>query len=526
MLLIPLLWRLAPALGMVDKPDARKVHQTPVPRVGGIGIVIGALIPVSMFLPFDATLSAYVAGALILLLFGALDDALELGHYTKFVGQFIAVSILIFHGNVLVERVPFLDSNLPYYIAVPFTFFAIVGVINAINHSDGLDGLAGGESLLTLIAVAALAYAYSGNEVLIVALAAIGGILGFLRHNTHPAKVFMGDSGSQFLGFTIAFLVIVLTHNVNVGLSAALPLLLIGLPIADILAVFYLRIKSGNNWFKASRNHIHHRLLDRGFKHYETVVVIYSIQALCVFAAVLFRFEMDILILVLYAAVCVATFSFLTLTERRQWRLDHQRGINRRILAGIERVRDNVVLQRSPLFISAAALSAIVVAGSVWIHEVSRDFGFVGLALLLLLLVEPFIKKRELNVLRIIAYTTITFFVYLTVTAPDDEYPILHRLEQFLFITLAAAIVFSFQFEKGYALKVTPTDYLILFMMITVAVFSGQLFTGALLGELFVKIVVAIYAVEILLTRLPRHWWAVNYASLAALSVLVVRGLF
>ncbi|MBI3440555.1 MAG: undecaprenyl/decaprenyl-phosphate alpha-N-acetylglucosaminyl 1-phosphate transferase, partial [Proteobacteria bacterium] len=227
-----------------------------------------------------------------------------LGHYVKFVGQFLAVIVVVYYGNLYVTYLPFLDAELTATIGKPFTVFAMVGVINALNHSDGLDGLAGGMSLLSLSAIAYLAYLVdegaARNITILIALATIGGVIGFLRYNTHPARVFMGDGGSQFLGFTSGFLTVYLMEKVNPALSPALPALILGLPIIDILAVFVQRIYHGMNWFRASKNHIHHRLLQLGFDHYEAVVIIYSVQIVLVACAIMLPYEPDLLIAPLY----------------------------------------------------------------------------------------------------------------------------------------------------------------------------------------------------------------------------------
>jgi len=236
MAVIPLMIRLAPGLGMIDLPDPRKVHHAPIPRVGGMGIVIGALVPLFIWLSFTPLNNAILLGACILLIFGTWDDIKELGHYTKFIGQFAAAGVVVYYGGLYVVHFPFMGLDLLNpAIGKPFTVFAIVGMINAINHSDGLDGLAGGESLLSLAAISYLAYLYNGSEVLIIAAATIGGLFGFLRFNSHPARVFMGDGGSQFLGFIVAILAVFLTQKVNPVISPALPVLLLGLPIIDIL---------------------------------------------------------------------------------------------------------------------------------------------------------------------------------------------------------------------------------------------------------------------------------------------------
>src|SRR5690606_10685143 len=138
----------------------------------------------------EPLLQSFVIGAVTLFLFGMWDDAKQLSHWVKFVGQFFAAGLVVYYGGLWVERFPFLDGPMPAVIGQPFTVIAIVGVINAINHSDGLDGLAGGESLLSLIVMGFLAYIVSDNFAVMLCSAVAGGILGFLRFNTHPAQIF------------------------------------------------------------------------------------------------------------------------------------------------------------------------------------------------------------------------------------------------------------------------------------------------------------------------------------------------
>ena len=281
---IPIMVRLAPRLGMMDIPDEdRKVHATPTPRVGGWGIIIGALIPVVTLAELNNTALCYLFGCIVLLIFGAMDDKREMGHYTKFIGQIIAVIPMIFIADLHVTALPFISYEFPTWLLQAFTMVAMIGVINAINHSDGLDGLAGGETLISLGAIALIAYLTPGdNLTIIIALASIGGLVGFLRYNTHPAIVFMGDGGSQFLGFTLGFLAVMLVEQSDTEISKTVVLLLLGLPVIDILTVLKKRAMSGSNIFRATRNHMHHRLLEVGFEHKESVVVIYSIHTLMV----------------------------------------------------------------------------------------------------------------------------------------------------------------------------------------------------------------------------------------------------
>jgi len=299
---IPIMVRLAPKLGMMDIPDEdRKVHVAPIPRVGGWGIIIGALIPILTLTKIDAVVLSYLFGCIVLLVFGALDDQREMGHYTKFVGQIIAVIPMIFFCGIHINELPFISYEFPTWFYQAFTLVAMIGVINAINHSDGLDGLAGGETLISLGAIALIAYfAADQNLTIVIALAAIGGLIGFLRYNTHPAIVFMGDGGSQFLGFTLGFLAVHLVEFSSADLSRTAVLLLLGLPIIDILTVLKKRAMSGSNIFRATRNHMHHRLLEAGLAHKESVVVIYTIHTFMVACGIWLQSASDWLITGLY----------------------------------------------------------------------------------------------------------------------------------------------------------------------------------------------------------------------------------
>ncbi|MEJ1964435.1 MAG: MraY family glycosyltransferase [Gammaproteobacteria bacterium] len=298
--------------------------------------------------------------------------------------------------------------------------FALVGVINAINHSDGLDGLASGETMLSLIAIAFLGYLCDDSLLVGIALATIGGTLGFLRYNTHPARVFMGDAGSQFLGFTLGVLLIYLSQVAYTSASAALPLLLVGLPIADILAVLYLRISGGMNWFKATRNHIHHRLLGLGFSHFQTVVIIYSVQAALVVGAVLMRYQSDFLIGAAYFAVIAGLFCFLSFAERRNWKLDpHGLAASFRLPAPLQRLTDNKTLRSLPLMTITLVVPVFMLYGALSVKAIPSDFGAAASALAALVLTQMLRGRATGSVIMKVAlYVTAAFSAYLLVTYP------------------------------------------------------------------------------------------------------------
>ena len=527
MVLIPLMARLAPRIGMVDRPEARKVHVKPIPRAGGVGIVLGALVPLVLWLPFDDLFVAYLFGALALLAFGMWDDIQELGHYVKFIGQFAAVIAVVYYGDLYVTQLPFMDAGLSESAGRIFTVIAMVGMINAVNHSDGLDGLAGGMSLLSLSAMAYLAYLSDGEGsfLIIVALAALGGIVGFLRYNTHPATVFMGDGGSQFLGFTAGFLAVYLMEHVNTAASRALPALLLGLPIVDILAVFAQRIYHGMNWFRASKNHIHHRLLALGFDHYESVVIIYSVQTLFVVSALFMMYESDTLILSLYLGVCALVFAFLIVAERNKWRAHRSK---RR--TGLAKIVDSIKKHRLfatiPMrFVSVAIPVLFVVIGLI-ASEVPRDLGVVSAILAaILLLYQALQRDKDTTVLQVVTYVTAAFVVYLQTRYCRHWEPLLDTIETVYFVLLALAIGITIRYGRKGEFKTTPMDYLVIFVVLFAGFLLHNLPEKAELGAMAVKLMVLFYGCELIITRMRKLVHLLTIATLITLTTFAIRGL-
>ncbi len=523
MLIIPLAWKLAPTLGMLDKPDARKVHSTPIPRVGGWGIVLGTLLPILIAMKFNALVQSFVIGGLTLFLLGMWDDARQISHWPKFAGQLFASWLVVYHGGLYVSHFPFLDTEVSAAIGEPFTVFALMGMINAINHSDGLDGLAGGESMLSLLVIAYLAYLGADTQAVLISFATIGGILGFLRYNTHPAQVFMGDSGSQFLGFTLGVLAVYLTQVAHPAVSSALPLLFLGLPIADIIVVLFKRIHGGMNWFKATRNHVHHRLLDLGFDHYETVVVIYSVQATLVTLAVLLRYQSDLLVAGAYFVVVGGLFLGLMTAERCAWTKPAGR-IS--ALARLVRVfNTDGPARQVPLVAISLILPALMLAGALLPQEVPRDFGIVSGVLLLVVLIEMVGKKRDSLTVRLASYVAAVFASYLFVEfMPVTALP-LQQCSFALIALLALALGVFVRFTSGVRFGATPTDYLIGFGLVALLAFGGTDAKARETVQITLYSIVLLYACEALIGRYKSNWHVLHFATPACLLILALRGI-
>jgi len=529
MMLIPIAKKLAPRLGMVDMPDPRKVHSAPVPRVGGWGITIGSLVPLVLVFQSDPLLQSFVAGGLILFAFGLWDDAKQVTHWIKFVGQILAAGLVVYHGDLYIARVPFFDSMLlDPAIGKPFTIFALAGVINAINHSDGLDGLASGETMLSLIAIAFLGYLCGNALVIGVALATIGGTLGFLRYNTHPARVFMGDAGSQFLGFTLGVLLVYLTQVAYTTTSAALPLLLLGLPMADIIAVLYQRIRGGMNWFKATRNHVHHRLLSLGFSHFQAVVIIYSVQAVLVVGAVLMRYQSDYLVAAAYFAVIIALFTGLIVVERRNWKLEPQRSAAQRPLpAPVQRLAGNKTLRSLPLLTITIVVPMFMLFGALSVQAIPSDFGAVAAVLAALMLAQMLSGRANGSlIMRASLYVTAAFSAYLLVTYPGDAGPLTHRLADAMVFVLAAALGIFIRFLAERKFSTTPTDFLVAFGLVALVLFNRSGSEANATTQFVTYAIVLFYGCEVISERVASRWHVLNWAALATLTIAGVRGLW
>lgn len=528
MLVIPVAWRVAPHLGMIDMPDARKVHAVPVPRIGGWGITLGSLAPLVLLFPFDPLLQSFVAGSLVLFCFGLWDDACQIDHWRKFAGQIVAVAIVVFHGDLYVTRLPFIDGYvLDPLIGQPFTMFAMIGVINAINHSDGLDGLAGGESMLSLIAFAYLGYIVDNALVVGIALAAIGGTFGFLRHNTHPAKVFMGDAGSQFLGFALGFLAVYLTQVAYPVVSAAVPLLLLGLPLADIMVVLFRRIRARMSWFSASRNHVHHRFLDLGFTHFETVVIIYSVQATLVVGAALLRYESDITVIAAYLGIVGSLFAWLVLAESNGWRA-RQAGTARRSMVPqvVRRLATNRWVRAVPLAFIFAAVPAFMLLSSLWVESVPGDFGIVA-AILAVVLAVQMARNRAAGslVVRASIYVAAIFSVYLFTLYPGAEDSVVTKLAGAGMICLALAIGLFVRFLAERRFQTTPTDYLILFGLLALVAFDSIDIRDGATAQFVTYAILLFYGCELIVSRIATGRHAFHWSILAVLLILALRPL-
>ncbi|MGI6286440.1 putative undecaprenyl-phosphate N-acetylglucosaminyl 1-phosphate transferase [Moorella humiferrea] len=286
--LTPLLCRLAPRLGAVDKPDARKIHRGLMPRLGGVAIYAG-FVAAFCFLGYrESEYTGLFLGGTLIMLVGLVDDIKNISPRLKLLGQIAAAALLVAFG-VRVEFLtnPFDGLLMLGKLAVPVTIFWIVGVTNALNLVDGLDGLAAGTSFIAAVTIAVVAWLNGEGEVALLSLALAASVLGFLPFNFHPARTFMGDCGSMFLGFNLASLAVIgLTKSATV-ISLFIPVVILGLPILDTFLAIVRRLYNHRPIFAPDKGHLHHCLLAQGLTQRQAVAVIYLVNACLGASAVL-----------------------------------------------------------------------------------------------------------------------------------------------------------------------------------------------------------------------------------------------
>ena len=300
-------------VGAIDVPkEARRMHKKPIPRLGGLAIYGGFLCSILIFGQLDETMLCVLLGAAIIVALGIFDDVLALGAKLKFVVQIVAAAIPVCIGDLQIGLFTNLNplSDTPFVhlgiLAVPATIIWIVGITNAVNLIDGLDGLAVGVSSIAAITMLAVAL-LTGNMPIAITMAALAGAcIGFMPYNLNPAKIFMGDTGSTFLGYMLATVSIMGLFKFYAVISFAVPFLILGLPIFDTANAIIRRVAAGRSPMSPDRGHVHHKLIDMGFNQKQAVAILYAISATLGLTAVVLTSSGEVKAIVLLLAVLAA----------------------------------------------------------------------------------------------------------------------------------------------------------------------------------------------------------------------------
>jgi UDP-GlcNAc:undecaprenyl-phosphate GlcNAc-1-phosphate transferase len=291
-LLTPAVGGMARLLGVVDQPDARRINKRPIPRLGGLAIFLGILVPSLAFLDLSGEMRGIVLGAAVACVVGAVDDFRGLDPLPKLAGQVLAAAIPCAFG-VWIDHFtfPFLGVvDLPAWIGMPMTVIWIVAVMNMVNFLDGMDGLASGVCAIAGLTFAVLALSLGKFDAALLSAVIAGACIGFLRHNFFPARIFMGDSGALVLGFTLATVAVAGLLKTASTVVLVLPLLVLAVPILDTSFVVAKRLKYRRPISSPDRSHLHHRFMDIGFSQRRAAVTMWAWTASLGAAALATRF--------------------------------------------------------------------------------------------------------------------------------------------------------------------------------------------------------------------------------------------
>ncbi len=310
-ILTPRVISLANKTGAMDAPDERKVHSKPIPRIGGLAIYFAFMVAALFAVDLTKEVVGLLTGATVILIVGIIDDFKSLPAKVKLMGQIIAAIVLVLF-DVRIDCItnPFGDMFfLSEYLAIPITIFWIVGLTNTVNLIDGLDGLAAGVSTIAAITILLVALQQGFLLVAVLTAALAGAAMGFLQYNFNPAKIFMGDTGSMFLGYMLAGISVLGAVKSAATIALIVPILALGLPILDTTFAIVRRYLNGTPIFKPDRGHLHHRLLDMGFTQKQAVLLMYVISGgLGLSAIALTEVSRGFGLLIILAVTCAVVF--------------------------------------------------------------------------------------------------------------------------------------------------------------------------------------------------------------------------
>ena len=301
---IPVVKRIAIHVGALDLPNARKVHKVPIPRLGGLGIYMGFLLGYMIFGKESIQMNSILIGSFIIVITGMIDDINPIPAKYKFLGQLAGAMIIPIYGGIILKDVSAFGFYLNFGpLSYPVTIFFILGVINCMNLIDGLDGLAGGIASIYFITIGIISCMFNNSNGLdtILTFVMLGSTLGFLFHNFNPASIFMGDSGSMFLGYMIAVISLLGYKNVTFT-SFIVPIFLLAIPILDTLFAILRRVVNHKPISMPDKNHLHHQFLKKNFSQRKTVLIIYLIDALFAAASIIYvlgDFEQGVVIYII-----------------------------------------------------------------------------------------------------------------------------------------------------------------------------------------------------------------------------------
>ena len=515
---------LAVKLQALDRPGGRKVHAHVMPKCGGMAMAIGAVVPILLWAPKTHFVKGLLIGSLIIVFFGLADDIKDLKPKVKLLGQTMAALIITLVGGIKISDIGGLWMSgvaLPDWMAIPLTVFVIIGVTNATNLSDGLDGLAGGIALLIFFCIGYLGVVEKDWVSVMIAIAAGGSVLGFLRFNSYPAQLFMGDAGSQLLGFVAVVLAIKLAQQ-SAAISVIIPLIIFGIPILDTLTVSIKRLAAGRSPFSADRNHFHHQLIAIGMYHTEAVVTVYLTQALLILFAIAYHGSNDWMLLSIFLLFACIVSGLLYLFQKTDYRINRAGSI-KVLKTRLKPFKDRGQVIKFAFGIIKLGLPALLFFNALFQPPGNTIFLLLSSSFLILIVLAWFLDKKTLNrVAKAALYLFTPFMIYrcdLMLYASIS--PLLIGIYNSLYLVLLASMFLTMKLtRRSNGFKSSTLDFLVIFVIILIPNLPDSALKGYLLGLVAVKTVILYYSYEVLVGEMRRT--SKQFTISAAVFILIV----
>jgi len=529
LIMVPAIRRWAIDTGAIDFPGERRAHNRAVARAGGVAIFVPFMFSVLVYFDITREVRGVLAGSLLIFFTGLVDDLYQLTARQKFIGQISGCLVAILVGRLYLTELGnlfgFGQIVLPIWAGGMLSLFALVGIVNALNLIDGLDGLAGGLSAIAVLAFICLALQERNMAVLAVSVALLGSLIGFLKYNAFPARIFMGDTGSLVVGFLLGSLSIMLTQGEGT-VKAVVPLMILSVPIVDTLVVMIRRLLKGEAVLKADRTHIHHKIVELGLDPSLTVLSIHSLALVWAVAALLLRRQPEYILFSIVVAGSFAThFMINALLRRRYLFSGFEEKINRsvssqerhRLKRAIEQVSSFLIVSLLSLygFLGAAASAGME---SVALVACSLMAGLLGL---LLFAISP----KRINLFCLLILITILLISY-QVEAVSDSIILgvlsVAWISNAVFVLLALLVVFKFILMKS-----TDTvldflfEFILLAMALTLAVVSADLDLEYHVSGVVSKGIVSFIALKLLIIGSRKQAFVVATAMNLSLLFLM-----
>lgn len=529
--LVPFVARLSVNIGGIDQPDPRKIHTISIPRLGGIAIFCAFLFTVIYFCEVDARIKGLLAGAIVIFLTGLADDLSGLTPLQKLIGEFIAATLAVLIGGITVHHLgnPFGIGQIELGpLAVPFTIFGIMGMINAINLLDGMDGLAGGVCTIVCVDFAVLAYSTQNMQLFALSIALLGGLLGFMRYNSHPAVIFMGDAGSLLLGYCMGVFAVLLVNDGNLKVSPYVPLLLLGLPVIDTLVVMVNRYRAGKSTFLPDKTHLHHRLMDMGLGQKSIVLVVYGITYLLSLAAIFGRTLNDSTLLLLLLFVSTTVYGLLRyLTnspDRSRWFRRRSSKSLRKVVILRLRVQHSCVMMTAIKYLALAILVMPVLLTDYSSH-------FVALLPLLLLSASAclYLLRRTWRdtTLQAYIYTSGVLMIFAMENLGENEiFPgvPLKMFSHLLFLLLFCCVLAMLALRnRASTLLGSPFEYLIMLIVLSTPLLPAELTGQYHLLTVAAKSVLLFVGFKLVLMRQMQRNRKILFAIMFASTIMLMK---